>query len=185
MVGRSSDSSVGWRPERNTSKVKLHWLPRRSQTRHRWRRRLTARSLNLFCHQRFSPVHSMAGNLAPHTPAWTFSSILASTKPFARRCRRRWHPACRSSPPMPGVRAISCRTASPDFCFPARIRPQGKAEPSDQLLSEAAITASARRSVLGRTWPVICEQLMAHYLAVQEVGLSEHAAKPHEVSEQP
>lgn len=44
-------------------------------------------------------------------------------------------------------------------------------ESVDQLLSERQrYGVAARRSVLGRTWPVICEQLMAHYLAVQEVG---------------
>lgn len=44
-------------------------------------------------------------------------------------------------------------------------------ESVDRLLAERERYAvAARRSVLGRTWPVICEQLMGHYQAVQEVG---------------
>lgn len=55
--------------------------------------------------------------------------------------------------------------------LPVREFDRKVSESVDQLLSERhRYGASARRSVLGRTWPVICEQLMAHYLAVQEVG---------------
>lgn len=44
-------------------------------------------------------------------------------------------------------------------------------ESVDRLLIERQrYGVAARRSVVGRTWPVVCEQLMAHYQAVQEVG---------------
>jgi len=44
-------------------------------------------------------------------------------------------------------------------------------ESVDQLLSERhRFAAAARRSVLGRTWPAICDELLTHYQAVQEVG---------------
>jgi len=41
----------------------------------------------------------------------------------------------------------------------------------DHLLDERPrYTVAARRSVLGRTWPAICEQLLGHYEAVQQHG---------------
>ena len=44
-------------------------------------------------------------------------------------------------------------------------------ESVDRLLVERQrYGVAARRSVVGRTWPVVCDQLMAHYRAVREVG---------------
>jgi len=44
-------------------------------------------------------------------------------------------------------------------------------ESVDDLLSERGRYAlAARRSVLGRTWSSICDELLGHYQAVQEVG---------------
>ena len=99
---------------------------------------LTARSLNLFCHQRFSPVHSMAGNLAPHTPAWTFSSILASTKPFlpggtgGDGIRRAGHR------PDAGGSARSRVARRHGTLFPVREFDRKVSESVDQLLSREA-----------------------------------------------
>ena len=36
-------------------------------------------------------------------------------------------------------------------------------------------STAARRSVLSRTWPAVCEQLLGHYQAVQGEGRSKAA----------
>jgi phosphatidylinositol alpha 1,6-mannosyltransferase len=46
----------------------------------------------------------------------------------------------------------------------------------DHLIAERPrYSTAARRSVLTRTWPAVCEQLLGHYLAVQGEGRSEAA----------
>ena len=41
-------------------------------------------------------------------------------------------------------------------------------ESVDHLIAERRrYSVAARRSVLGRTWPAICDQLLGHYEAVQ------------------
>ena len=48
----------------------------------------------------------------------------------------------------------------------------------DHLLDERARYAvAARRSVLGRTWPAICDQLLGHYEAVQVEGRARRRAR--------
>jgi len=46
----------------------------------------------------------------------------------------------------------------------------------DHLIAERPrYSTAARRSVLSRTWPAVCEQLLGHYLAVQGEGRSKAA----------
>lgn len=51
------------------------------------------------------------------------------------------------------------------------------AQSVDHLLDERArYSLAARRSVLGRTWPAICDQLLGHYEAVRRSGRRSRAA---------
>ncbi len=165
-ASRLSASSAGW-PQRSTSSASRCWPV---ATTCRWSSSATAwtePSSNLPCRPRFSPERSTASSSPPPTPAWMSSSIPASTRPSVRSCRRRWRRACRSSRPTPAGRGTWWRPCTPDCCCRSDEFESRLATSVDHLLAERQrYSVAARRSVLGRTWPAICDELIGHYEAV-------------------
>ena len=84
-------------------------------------------------------------------------------------------PAGRSRPMRAG-RAIWSRRCTPDCCLPVGEFEARLSESVDHLIAERQrYSVAARRSVLGRTWPAVCDQLLGHYEAVRARGASPQA----------
>ena len=69
---------------------------------------------------------------------------------------------------MPVAQGISSRRAGPACCLPVAEFEAKLTSAVDHLITERhRYSVAARRSVLGRTWPAICDELLDHYDAVQ------------------
>ena len=106
----------------------------------------TARSSKPSCRQRFSPARCTARSSPRRTPAWTCSSIPASTRRSARPCRRRWRRACRSSPRTRVDRAIWSRPYRTGLLLASTISRPSSAESVDHLIAERQPLLGGRAS---------------------------------------
>ncbi len=151
-------------PEKHVERLARAGAARRPSAGDRRRRRRPGQARNRPAVSGFHRRAVRRRSSRRRTPAWTSSSIPANTRRSARRCRRRWRRACRSSPRTRAARAIWSRPYRTGLLLEVDEFEAKLAESVDHLIAERQrYSVAARRSVLGRTWPAICDELLGHY----------------------
>ncbi len=138
---------------------------------------------NASCRPRCSPGSSRDSNSPRPTPASTCSCTPVSTRRSARRCRRHSRAAVPVIGPDAGGPKDLIAPMRTGYLLDVPSFEQRLPAAVDALLDPTvgpAFGAAARRSVAGRTWPSICDQLLGHYEAVVDragsLGVSRRTA---------